>query len=75
MRLAVRCQVRESACLVLVQTRRVLERPWCIIEMLTAMQAGIPIVCVVPVGQLASEYTHLRQESNPQSPGLARSAC
>jgi len=40
---------------VLVQTRRVLERPWCILELLTAIDNGIPIVCVRPMG-VAHEY-------------------
>ena len=36
--------------LILIQTRRVLTRPWCVVEVLTALDADVPIVCVVPAG-------------------------
>merc|ERR1719382_2184494 len=36
--------VRDSKCLVLLQTKSVLQRPWCILEMMTAITERIPIV-------------------------------
>ena len=41
-----RDHVRESACILLLQTRAVLTRPWCIVELLTAIDSGVPIVGV-----------------------------
>ena len=38
--------VIQSDVLLLVQSKRVLERPWCLIEMMTALENGIPIVGV-----------------------------
>ena len=38
--------VRDSEVLVLVQTKSVLTRPWVLIELVTAVRAGIPIVGV-----------------------------
>ena len=38
--------VRQSRALILVLTRKVLTRPYCIIEVLTAIESRIPIVCV-----------------------------
>ena len=38
--------VRESGCVLLLQTRDVLTRPWCIVELLTAIDSGVPIVGV-----------------------------
>ena len=43
--------VQQSRCLVLVQTRRVLTRPFCLIELLTAIESQIPIVCVTVGGK------------------------
>ena len=59
--------VRESKCILLLQTRSVLTRPWCISELLTAIDARVPIVGVsIASGQapydfaVASNYmTHL----------------
>jgi hypothetical protein len=36
--------VRESSCVLLLQTRSVLSRPWCLIELITAIDADVPIV-------------------------------
>ena len=41
-----RDHVRESACVLLLQTCSVLTRPWCLVELLTAIDAGVPIVGV-----------------------------
>ena len=38
--------VKDSDVLVLLQTKSILTRPWCLIEMITAMDAGVPIVGV-----------------------------
>ena len=38
--------VRDSDVLILVQSQSVLTRPYCILEILTAMEAGVPIVGV-----------------------------
>jgi len=72
-------QVRESDVLVLIQTRRVLSRPWCVIELLTAIDEGVPIVCVVPVGlakAISYDFTEAQQlldnfeeEIDRQNPG------
>ena len=43
--------VQQSRCLVLVQTRNVLARPYCILELLTAIESQIPIVCVTVGGK------------------------
>ena len=38
--------VRASECLVVLQTKEVFERPWCLVEVATALTARIPIVTV-----------------------------
>ena len=38
--------VRQSKCFLLVQIRSVLTRPWCIVELITAIEAGVPIIGV-----------------------------
>jgi len=38
--------VRDSKCLLLLQTRSVLTRPWCLLELKTAIDEGVPIVGV-----------------------------
>ena len=43
--------VQQSRRLVLVQTRNVLARPYCILELLTAIESQIPIVCVAVGGK------------------------
>ena len=43
--------VRDSEVLLLVQTTEVLLRPWCILEIHTALSAGIPIVAVALRGK------------------------
>ena len=62
-----RDHVRESDCVLLLQTRSVLSRPWCIVELLTAIDAGIPIIGVsilsgahtYDFGQACAFMTHL----------------
>merc|ERR1712185_556639 len=36
--------VLESKCIALLQTRSVLSRPWCLVELLTAIDARVPII-------------------------------
>ena len=43
--------VLESRCLVLLQTRAVLTRPYCLLELLTAIEHGVPIVGVTVAGR------------------------
>ena len=38
--------VRSSRCLLLLQTKLVLERPFCLLELKTAIDEGVPIVGV-----------------------------
>ena len=46
-----------SEVLVLLQSARVLERPWCLIELATALDEGIPIMCVsLTTGQAAYDF-------------------
>ena len=40
-----RDHVRESACVLMVQTRSILTRPYCVVELVTAIDAGVPILC------------------------------
>ena len=47
--------VKKSRCLILVQTRKVLTRPYCILEVLTAIESRIPIVCVTVGGKPADQ--------------------
>eukprot|EP01051_Picozoa_sp_SAG22_P016608 SAG22_NODE_2376_length_2642_cov_11.644514_3_plen_104_part_00 len=37
--------VRNSDVVVLFQTQRLLERPWCLLEIWTAIEAQLPIAC------------------------------
>ena len=48
--------VRQSRALILVLTRKVLTRPYCIIEVLTAIESRIPIVCVTVAGKPNDAY-------------------
>ena len=48
--------VQKSRCLILVLTRKVLTRPYCILEVLTAIEARIPIVCVTVAGKPNDTY-------------------
>jgi hypothetical protein len=43
--------VRMSEVLVLLQTEKVLTRPWCVLELVTALDAGVPIVGLTLVGK------------------------
>ena len=43
--------VKESSVLVLFQSRNVLERPWCLLELYTAVMEGVPIVALNCAGK------------------------
>lgn len=51
--------VRDSACIVLIQSKNVLTRPYCLIELLTAIEYGVPIVglCLCGVG-VRAQYNY-----------------
>ena len=46
--------VKESKCIVLLQTRSVLTRPYCLLELLTAIENRVPIVGVSVTGRDAA---------------------
>ena len=49
--------VRSSDVLVLIQSSEVLSRPWCLLELLTAIDAGVPIVGVaITAGPAAYDF-------------------
>ena len=39
-------EVRDSDCLLLIQSSGLLSRPWCLLEMYTAVEANVPIVTI-----------------------------
>jgi hypothetical protein len=41
-----RDHVRDSKVVILLQTHSVLTRPWCVAELVTTIQAGVPIIGV-----------------------------
>ena len=49
--------VLKSEVLVLIQSRSVLHRPWCLIELVTAVNAGIPIIGVSLEGRPDAAYS------------------
>ena len=72
-------QVRESDVLLFFQSRSVLERPYCLLELHTAVTAGVPIVAVNVRG--GNEYSHadaehllryLDTELEVRNPGASR---
>ena len=72
-------QVRESDVLLFFQSRSVLERPYCLLELHTAVTAGVPIVAVNVRG--GNEYSHadaehllryLDTELEARNPGASR---
>ena len=55
--------VRQSKVLILVQTKSVLTRPFCLLEMLAAIDAGIPIVGVGVEGRTRDAYNFADAQS------------
>ena len=55
--------VKDSRCLILVQTRKVLSRPYCILEVLTAIQNRVPIVTVTVGGKQAHDAYNFEEMS------------
>ena len=57
-----RDHVRESACVLMVQTRSILTRPYCVVELVTAIDAGVPIVGVsVASGAFAYDFAEMKR--------------
>lgn len=54
-------QLRRSDVLLFFQTKSVLERPWCLIELYTALSEGIPIVPVQVKGQYPYSFERARR--------------
>ena len=71
--------VKESKCIVLLQTRSVLTRPYCLLELLTAIENRVPIVGVSVTGrdaaydyaEAANLLTWLDEELDAVNPGAA----
>ena len=70
--------VRSSDVLVLLQTRSVLERPWVILELYTAITHGVPIVALNVANAFPYNYgaaldflTHFDLEIDIANPGAA----
>ena len=54
--------MRESACVLMVQTRSILTRPYCVVELVTAIDAGVPIVGVsVASGAFAYDFAEMKR--------------
>ena len=53
-------QVKKSKVVVLLQTRDIMKRPWCIVELYTAIKHHIPIVAVNITGR---EYDHTEADA------------
>ena len=72
-----RNHVRSSKCLVLCQSEAVLRRPYCLIELATAVDAGIPIVGVAlgkkyDFGAAARFLSHLDTLLEAENPGAPK---
>ena len=72
--------VKNSKCLILVQTRRVLTRPYCILEILTAIEHRVPIIGILIQGRLHDAYdfeeniglmTWMDEELEKRNPGAS----
>jgi hypothetical protein len=74
--------VRESACVLLLQTESVLTRPYCLLELYTAIESSIPIVGVTVRGRFQYDFARARaylmhldtvlEEANPGASELLR---
>ena len=72
--------VRDADALVLVQTKSVLSRPYCLLELLTAVKAGVPIIGVAVTGgahaydynQAFNFLTHLDSQLEQVNPGASK---
>jgi hypothetical protein len=67
--------VRDSDVLVIVQSAEILTRPWCLLEMVAAVDAGVPIVAIAISGkgynfaEATSLLTHLDTQLDAINPG------
>ena len=72
--------VRNSACLVILQSENVLERPYCLLEIYAAIEAGVPIVALNVIGKgydfarAVTLLTHLDHPSTMEAsnPGASK---
>jgi hypothetical protein len=67
--------VRDSDVLVIVQSAEILTRPWCLLEMVAAVDAGVPMIAISVSGKgynfadAAKLLTHLDTELDAINPG------
>jgi hypothetical protein len=67
--------VRDSDVLVIVQSAEILTRPWCLLEMVAAVDAGVPIIAISVSGkgynfaEATSLLTHLDTQLDTVNPG------
>jgi len=68
--------VRESECVILLQSKGVLTRPWCLLELYTAATCGVPILCLNVQGPFPYDFldakdflTHLDTRLEAANPG------
>ena len=71
--------VRNSDVLVLLQTTGLLTRPWCLLEIVTAIKAGVPIVAInvkgshpYDYGEAANFLEHLDTQLEEKNPGASQ---
>lgn len=77
--------VKDSRCIILLQTRKVMTRPYCILEVLTALENSVPIVTVTVTGkhshdaynfeEMSQMLTFLETELEHWNPGAADVLC
>ena len=71
-------EVKNSSVVVVMQSKELLRRPWCLLELYTAVVEGIPIVALNCIGKgydyaAATEFlTHLESKLATLSPGAAQ---
>ena len=71
--------VKQSDCFILFQSAGVLTRPWCLMEIVTAINSAVPIVCINVLGPNKYEYssalqfmTYLDTELDRANPGASK---
>ena len=71
--------VADSEVLVLLQSTGILTRPWCLLEIVTAIKNEVPIVCVNVLGPNRYDFssafafmTHLDSELDRVNPGASK---
>ena len=56
----------ESDVVILLQSERVLERPWCLIELVTAIDNDVPIVENPPLARALFDVADIDEEIPPE---------